>query len=76
MKEYFKGVRMLNVGSAGPAISLGVEQSAAYDDRLYVETRGNDALLLNAEQVRELVRRMTAWLEGRDTPAVKLWEDL
>lgn len=77
MTKDFEGVKMQDVVSRGaPRGTLIVEQSWGDKNMVFVKLAGGDAFL-NAEQVRELVRRMTAWLEGRMPPSpVKLWEDL
>ena len=77
MTKDFEGVKMQDVVPHGAATrsTLLVRQAWCDADMIFVKLAGGDAFL-NAEQVRELVRRMTAWLEGRMPPSpVKLWED-
>lgn len=53
---------------------LIVEQGEGQADQLFFDVSASP-IFLSAPQIRELTRRMTAWLEALDAGDDNLWED-
>ena len=72
MSKDFQNVRM--ACRENPSDAMLVEQGDGMPDKLFFDIN-DESVYLNAVQVGELVRRMTAWIAGQSDEA-NLWEDV